>query len=138
MKYSNEELEKAFLEINKNANPWLAFFGALIGAVPGLAIYIIYDAMGGILYIMLALSPMIVGFFAKFVGRTYTIKHRLSVGIVGSLVHIAGCYYLQFSPLLYVLTPTAFAISFTLSKVKLDKRQSWAVSSFEFGKMDNN
>lgn len=138
MKYTTEELETSYSEIKKNANPIYAFFGALIGALPAVALYFFYGEMGGALYIMLALPPLIVGFAAKFIGRTYSIKHRLAVGIIGALVHILGCYLIQFSPIIYMLAPVAFAIAFTTAKIKLEPIQSHALASANFGKIGTN
>ncbi len=91
--------------------------------------------MGGAFYIMLALPPLMVGFAAKFIGRTYSMKHRMAVGLVGVLVHILGCYLLQVSPIIYILAPVAFAIAFTAARVKLEPIQSHALASAKFGKI---
>lgn len=138
LKYSTEELEAALAEVNKNANPIYAFIGAVIGALPAIAVFFFYGEMGAVFYIMLALPPLIIGFFAKYTGRTYEISHRISVGVVGAIVHILCCYLFQASPLIYLLAPAAFAIAFTTAKVKLDEIQNWAVAEAKFGKLNIN
>ena len=120
MKYSKEEMIAALNDINKNQKPVLAFFASIVGAIPAIALYFFFAQMGGLLYIFLALPPLIVGFFARYVGRTYKAKHRISIGVVGALVHIVGCFLLQLSPLAYLLTPVAFGIAMSVAKIKLE------------------
>lgn len=56
--------------------------------------------MGSVLYLMLALPPAVVGLFARFTGRTHKAKHRIIIGVVGAIVHIAGCILLGLNPLI--------------------------------------
>jgi VIT1/CCC1 family predicted Fe2+/Mn2+ transporter len=138
LRYSNEEMEKALAEINRNQKPVLAFFASLVGAVPAIAMYFFFAQMGGVLYLMLALPPAFVGLFGRFVGRTYKIKHRVSVGIVGAFVHIIGCLLLQFNPLIYLLTPVAFLIAMSVAKIKLERIHSLAILQADLGKLNAN
>ena len=136
MRYSNEEMENAFAEINRNQKSVLAFIASLIGAVPAIGMYFFFAQMGGVLYLMLALPPAIVGLFARFVDRTYKAKHRISVGIVGALVHVAGCLLLQFNPLIYLLTPVAFFIAMSVAKIKLEHIHGLAIIQASLGKLN--
>lgn len=138
MRYSKEEMVKALNEINSNQKPVLGFFAALVGAVPAIAMYLFFSQAGAILYLMLALPPAIVGLFARFVGRTYKIKYRIPVGVVGALVHVAGCMLLQFSPLVYFLTPVAFLIAMSVSKIKVGHIHSLAMIQYDLGNLDIN
>lgn len=138
MKYSIEELEVAFAEVSKNSNPLYAFVGAVIGALPGLALFFLFGEMGGALFIMLALPPIMIGLFAKFIGRTYEVKPRISVGIVAAALHVLGCYLIGFGPIIYLLTPVAFAVAFTFAKVKLEGIHASAVTAAEFGKLNTS
>ncbi|RVT48176.1 hypothetical protein EMM73_02470 [Rheinheimera sediminis] len=135
MRYSNEEMENALAEINRNQKPVLAFIASLIGAVPAMGMYFFFAQMGGVLYLMLALPPAFVGLFARFVGRTYKAKHRISVGIVGALVHVAGCLLLQFNPLIYLLAPVAFFIAMSVAKIKLKHIHGLAIIQANLGKL---
>ena len=85
---------------------------------------------------MLVLPPAVVGLFARFTGRTYKTKHRLLIGAVGAIVHIAGCMLLGLSPLIYLLTPVAFGISMYLAKIKLEAVHIWAIKQEELGQLD--
>jgi hypothetical protein len=138
LRFSQEEMLEALDEINKNQKPLLAFFAALVGAVPAIVLYFFFAQMGGVLYIMLALPPALVGLFARFVGRTYKAKHRISVGFVGALVHVIGCVLLEFNPLIYLLTPVAFGIAMVVSKIKLDRVHEWALDQEETGLLNTN
>jgi len=120
LRYSKEEMIAALDEINKNQKPGLAIAASLVGAIPAIAIYFFFAQMGGLLYVFLALPPAIVGFFARYVGRTYQSKHRIPVGVVGAIVHITGCILLGLNPLIYVLTPVAFGIAMSVAKIKLE------------------
>lgn len=138
MRYSNEEMEGALAEINSNQKPVLAFFASLVGAVPAIAMYLFFAQMGGAIYLMLAVPPAFIGLFARFVGRTYKAKHRIPVGIVGAFVHIIGCLLLQFSPLIYLLTPVAFMIAMSVAKIKLERIHSQAILQADLGKLNVN
>lgn len=138
MRYSKEEMERALAEINSNQKPVLAFFASLIGAMPAITMYLFFAQMGGAIYLMLVLPPAFVGLFARFVGRTYKIKHRISVGIVGASVHVIGCLLLLFNPLIYLLTPVAFVIAMSVAKIKLERIHSDAILHADLGKLNAN
>ncbi|MEM5550066.1 hypothetical protein WNY63_04905 [Pseudoalteromonas neustonica] len=138
MRFSIEEMEAAFTEINEHANPKLALLGALSGSLPAIAVYFLFMEMGGLLLIMLFLSPLIIGYFARFVGRTYKVKHRISVGVIGALVYIIGCILLGLGPLYYLLVPVAFGVAMTTAKIKLYRVHEWAIEWEENGKLFKN
>lgn len=92
--------------------------------------------MGSVLCLMLALPPAAVGLFARFTGRTYKAKHRIIIGVVSAIVHIAGCILLGLNPLIYLLTPVAFFISMHLAKIKLGRVQLWAIKQEELGQLN--
>jgi uncharacterized membrane protein HdeD (DUF308 family) len=138
LRFSKEEMLEALDEINKNQKPLLAFLAALVGAVPAIALYFFFAQMGGVLYVMLAIPPALVGVFARFVGRTYKAKHRISVGFIGALVHVIGCVLLEFNPLIYVLTPVAFGIAMVVSKIKLERVHEWALDQEATGLLNTN
>ena len=138
MRYTIEEMESAYSYINKNAKPLLAFIGALTGLIPAFGLYFLYSDMGAILWVMLALPPLVIGLFSKFVGRTYKATHRISVGVVGALVHLAGCYMFQLNPIAYLMVPVAFVISMTSAKIKLDRVHHAAILQADLGKINTN
>ena len=133
MKHSNEEMEAALLVLYKNEKPIYAFLGALIGGAVGISFFVFFSAMDAIIVFMLAVPPICIGLFARFTGSVFKIKHRLPIGVIGAIVHIAGCYLLQLSPLAYILTPVAFGIAMQLSKIKLNRVQSYALYQEEIG-----
>ena len=138
MRFSQEEMLEALDEINKKQKPLLAFFAALVGAIPAVALYFFFAQIGGVLYVMLAIPPAIVGLFARFVGRTYKAKHRVSVGAVGVLVHIIGCVLLEFNPLIYLLTPVAFGVAMVVAKIKLERVHEWALDQESTGLLNTD
>ncbi len=138
MRFTNEEMEAAYTEINEKADPKRAFGGALAGVIPALVLYFIFAMMGGLLWVMLALPPMVIGFFARFVGRTYKHKHRLPVGAVGAIVHVLGCFLLGLNPMAYLLAPVAFGIAMVTAKIKLYRVHIWALDMAEQGKINTD
>ncbi|GAB4196045.1 MAG: hypothetical protein Tsb002_29100 [Wenzhouxiangellaceae bacterium] len=138
MRFSDEEMANSLIELKKNASPAYGFFAALFALIPAISMYFLFAHMGGALYIMLAIPPAIVGLAARFVGRCYKVKHRLPVGFLGAVVHLVGCYLLQLNPILYLMTPVAFAISVNVSKVKLERVHIWALNQEELGKLNTD
>ena len=136
LKYTKEELELALTEVSDNADPVYAFVGAMVGGIPAIVLYLFFSQMGGIFFIMLILPPFMIGYAAKFMGRTYTIKHRIPVGLTAAFIHVLGSYLAQFDFLIFILTPVTFAIAFTIAKVKLNSVQSWAIAEADFGKLN--
>ena len=53
MRFSIEEMEAAFTEINEHANPVLAFLGALSGSLPAIMVYFLFMEMSGVLVILM-------------------------------------------------------------------------------------
>lgn len=135
MRFSIEEMEAAFTEINEHANPLLAFLGALSGSLPAIMVYFLFTEMGGVLLVLMFLSPLIIGYFARFVGRTYKAKHRLAVGFVGATVYILGCVIFGMNPLMYLLVPVAFGIAMSTAKIKLYRVHEWAIEWEQNGKL---
>ena len=136
MRFSKQEMQEALNEISQNEKPLMAIVGALIGAVPAIAMYYYFSKMGGVLSVMLAIPPFIVGIFSRFMGCTYRFKHRVPAGIVGAIVHVIGCLLLGFNPLVYLLTPVAFAIDLITAKIKLAAVHEWAIDQKNFGILD--
>lgn len=128
----------ALIDLKKNAKPIYGLLAAIFALLPGTAMYFFFAEMGGILYVMLAIPPAIVGFTARFVGRCYTFKHRLPVGLVGAVVHLIGCFLLQLNPFIYLMTPVAFVIALTVAKVKLERVHIWALDQEQLGKLNTN
>lgn len=138
MRFSIEEMEAAFTEINEHANPLLAFLGALSGALPAIMVYFLFMEMGGVLLILMLFSPLLIGYFARFVGRTYKAKHRVAVGFVGVTVYILGCVLLGMNPLMYLLVPVAFGVAMSTAKIKLYRVHEWAIEWEKNGKLFKN
>lgn len=138
MRFSIEEMEAAFTEINEHANPVLAFLGALSGSLPAIMVYFLFMEMSGVLVILMFLSPWIIGYSARFVGRTYKAKHRIAVGFVGATVYIFGCILFAMNPLMYLLVPVAFGIAMSTAKIKLYRVHEWAIEWQQNGKLFKN
>ncbi|MEM7422051.1 MAG: hypothetical protein AAF364_20415 [Pseudomonadota bacterium] len=136
MRFTDEEMIAALQELNAKQKPMQGLFGAIIGAFVGFVFYLFISQMGAAIIIMLAVPPASIGLFARFTGQMYSLKYRLPVGAIGALLHIFGCYMLGLTPLAYILTPVAFIIAVTLSKVKLERVHIWAISQEEIGKLN--
>ncbi|RUO29573.1 hypothetical protein [Aliidiomarina soli] len=133
MKYSIEEMQHAYAELNKKERPLAAFFGAIGGALPVAALYLLFGEMGGVLAVMLLLPPVVIGLFARYTGFPYRLKVRLPIGLIAMILHIAGCWLLQLNPLLYLLAPVCAGIAISMSKVKLSKLQDLAIDRAKMG-----
>ena len=140
MRYTQDEMRRAYLEIEQNAKPSHALIAGIIGAVPAIAFYAFISLDAYVAIVFLAIPAAIIGLFARFVGRTYRLKHRLPIGAIAALIHVFGCYMIGLHILSYVLTPVAFAIAVTLSSIKLEDIHHMAITQIEAGilKLDSN
>lgn len=136
MRFSKQEMQEALKEINQNEKPLMTIIGALIGVVPAIIMYYYFSKMGGVLFLMLAIPPFIVGMFSRVLGCAYKLKYRIPVGVIGACIHIFGCWYLGLSPLVYLLAPVAFTIALMISKVKLSPVHEWAIDQDQYGRLD--
>ena len=135
MRYTQEEMQLAYDDISRKTKPMGAIFGALVGVIPALALYLFFSVIGGHYLLLLIIPPAVIGFFARFVGRTYKLSHRIPVGLIGAIVHIIGCYIMGGSVIVYALTPVAFGISVIVAKTKLEEVHEWALYQAEIGKL---
>lgn len=135
LRYTKQELEDAFGELNSQESPLTGFLAVLIASVPVLFIYMFFSQMTVILLIFLAVPPLLIGYAAQFGGRCYKIKHRLPIGFLSAFTFILGCIVLNVHPLYFLLAPIAFMISFIVAKVKLKRINVWAIEEYEMGKI---
>jgi hypothetical protein len=130
-----DETELAYAELQKNEKPMMTFVGALVGCLPATVIYVLFASMGGVLAFFLFIPGIVIGYFARFVGRPFNLKPRLLVGFLAFILHCFATYYIGFSPLIYILAPVCFAVAVTFSKVKLSRLQEFAIGQAEIGKI---
>ncbi|WP_152614540.1 hypothetical protein [Pseudoalteromonas luteoviolacea] len=138
MRFSEKEMISALIELKENEKTCLWLLCCIFFFDPAVSMYFLFAEIGGALFIMLAIPPAVVGFAARFVGRSYKLKHRLPVGCLGALVHLVGCYLLSFNPFIYLMAPVAFVISASVAKVKLERVHIWALDQEELGKINTN
>lgn len=138
MKYSQDEMRRAFLEIESEAKPKSALIAAAIGAVPAIAFYALLSINNYLLLVLLVIPPLIIALFARFVGKTYRLKHRLPIGAIAAVIHIFGCYILNLSPLIYLLAVVAFVIGVQFSCIKLEQIHYFAIDKIDDGLLDLN
>lgn len=138
MRYSMEEMQDAYDELNRKERPFVAFGGAIGGALPASALYFLFGQMGGIFLLMLLLPAAVIGIFARYTGFPYRLKPRIPIGLLTMVLHFAGCWLLQLNPLVYLLGPVCAGVAITVSKVKLSRVQEYAIGQYEMGKLDLN
>ncbi|ALO42768.1 hypothetical protein PP2015_2271 [Pseudoalteromonas phenolica] len=138
LRFSEDEMVSALIALRENEKPVYGFFAAFFALIPAVSMYFLFADMGGALYVMFAIPPAMVGFAARFVGRSYKFKHRLPVGFLGVFAHLVGCYLLSLNPFLYLMAPVAFVISASVAKVKLERVHIWALDQEEMGKINTN
>lgn len=135
MKYSIEELQTAYRQLTQQQRPWIAFGGAIGGAMPAAALYVVFATMGGMYLWMLLLPAAIMGWFARFAGAPYQLKARLPVGVLAAALHLLGCWLLQLSPLAYLLAPVCAVVAMSCAKIKLSMLQQHALLQAHLGKL---
>ncbi len=136
MRYTHEEMELALTELTKNAKPMHGFVAALFACIPTAALCYVISTMAAIPLVVLIIPPLIIGLTARFVGRTYRIKHRLPIGIIGAAMYLLYWGVLQLNPAFTLLLPIAFYISFFTAKIKLKPVDIWALEEQELGAFD--
>ncbi|MDP5143937.1 hypothetical protein ORJ00_14410 [Rheinheimera baltica] len=138
MRYSIEEMQDAYDEINRKERPLVAFGGALGGALPAAALYFLFAQIGGIFLPMLLMPAAVIGIFARYTGFPYRLKPRIPIGILAMVFHFAGCWLLQLNPFVYLLGPVCAGVAISVSKVKLSRVQEFAIGRAEIGKLGPN
>ena len=136
--FSQEESEKAYAELVKNESVTLTILGALAGCIPAFAIYAFFTTLGGVLAIFLFIPSMVIGLFARFVGRPFNVKPRIFAGILAVVLHCAAIYLFGFHPLTLILAPACFIAAVTISKVSLDRLQNYAITQAEVSSIGTN
>lgn len=137
MRYSQEEMKTAYNNVMKKCKPMGAIFGALVGTIPALAIYIsfVFMNVNGPIWILCIFPPAVIGMFSRFVGRTFRPEHRIPTGLIGAITHILGCYILGSGIIFYLLAPINFAIAMIVAKTKLSEVEEWAIYQADIGKL---
>lgn len=105
----------------------LVIVGSLIGALPAMALYILFGVMEGVLAFFLVLPAFLVAFSARFVGRPFTRSARAIVGVISALVHLGGAVFLFVSPASFALIPASFIIGFRFSMAGLTEEEEKAL-----------
>ncbi|WP_417358550.1 hypothetical protein [Gallaecimonas pentaromativorans] len=135
MSYSDIELKRAYQELIDKENIMAAFLGGIGGAIPGAAIFYLIGLMHGFLLIMLVIPPALIGISARFTGYPYHFKTRLPLGLLAAALHIAGCWYLQLSPLFYLVAAVAFVEAVSFSKITPTREQEAALTNLSIGRL---
>lgn len=135
MRYSMEEMQVAYDELNRKERPFVAFGGAIGGALPASALYLLFALLGGVFLFMLLVPAAVIGLFARYTGFPYRLKARIPIGLLAMLLHCVGCWLLQLNPLAYLLGPVCAAVAISASKVKLSRVQEFAIGQAEIGKL---
>lgn len=138
MRYSMDEMQEAYDELNRKERPIVAFGGAIGGALPASALYFLFGQMGGVFLLMLLLPAAVIGLFARYTGFPYRLRPRLPIGLLAMVLHFAGCWLLQLNPLVYLLGPVCAGVAISVSKVKLSRVQEFALGQAEVGKLSPN
>lgn len=133
MRYTHEEMELALAELTKNAKPMHGFVAALFACMPTTALCYVISTMTAIPLVTLIIPPVIIGLTARFVGRTYYIKHRLPIGMIGAAMYLISLGILQLNPAFTLLLPITFYIAFSTAKIKLNPVDIWALEGLELG-----
>jgi uncharacterized membrane protein len=128
MRYTNDELQHALEQLNKEQFPMGAFLGALIGGTLAVGIFIVLSFMSAFFIWMIILPSLTVGLFSGFTGRIHEFKYRIIPGTIAALVHI-GCMltFFKIHLLFLFLTPISFFGATWLSKRKLNNIQHSAI-----------
>lgn len=132
MKYPKEEMETAYQQLVQREKPLYTFLGALAGLPPAAAFYLLLGTGGWVLIVMLLVPPAIIGLFARYIGSPFRLKPRVPVGIIAFVLHLVGCYFLGLS-LSYLLAPVAGIVAVTLSRVRLNDLEKFAIGHAELG-----
>ncbi|WP_223786893.1 hypothetical protein [Marinicella meishanensis] len=136
MKFSPTELAETHQAMTQQASPIGAIVGALMGAVPAIAIYAFFVHMGAILYVFIMIPPAIIGLAAQFTGQVHAIKHRLAVGLIASVVHLACLYYFNYRLLYYFLVPIIFVVAVAVAKKRLSRIEQLVADMEAEGRFD--
>lgn len=132
MKYSKEDMEAAYQQLVQREKPLHTFLGALAALPPAAAFYLLLGTNSWVLIVLLLVPPAVIGLFARYIGSPFRLKPRIPVGIVAFVLHVAGCYVLGLG-LSYLLAPVAGIVAVSLSRVRLNDLQEFAVGHAELG-----
>ena len=136
MKFTEQEIQQTYNELNQTASPWGALVGALMGSIPAIAMYAFFVHIGGILYVFLLIPPAMIGFAAQFTGRVYRVEHRIPVAVIACLVYSASIHYFNYRGWLYFLTPIVFTTALVTAKRRLNQIQDWVVDMQAEGRFE--
>lgn len=118
-RYSQLDMQEAYLKLRQQEQPWLTWLGALSGTIPATVALLLIISMGGFFLWMLMIPSALIGAVAAYVGRSWQVRTRLPVAIYAALYHIGVMLFFSLPPLLYLLTPICAGLAFSCAKIKL-------------------
>ena len=133
MPFSQTQAIEAYKALESKQKPLLTFIGACIGCVPAAALFMLLSSLEGILVFLLLTPCILIGLLARLVGRSYHIKPRVPVGILGLVFYCAGVIALHLHPMLLMLAPCCFLIAISTAKVGLSRLERFALTQVELG-----
>jgi hypothetical protein len=119
-RYSQLDMQEAYLKLQQQEQPVLTWLGALTGTIPATVTVFLMLSLGGFFLWMLMIPSAIIGAVAAYVGRSWQIATRLPVAIYAGLYHVVVVTFFSFSPLLYLLTPICAFVAFSCAKMPLN------------------
>lgn len=138
MKYTEEELVDAYNDVYEKEKTITTILAGLIGVLPAAAAFVFFGLMGGILIWFIFIPAFFIGIFARFAGKPVRFIALLPLGVIAFLLHLLGCFFLGFSPPIYLLAPISAGIAMFTGKRKLTHIQRFAISRAELGKLNTN
>ncbi len=132
-RYSQLDMQEAYLKLRHQEQPWLTWLGALSGTIPATVALLLIITMGGFFLWMLMIPSALIGAVAAYVGRSWRTSTRIPVAIYAALYHVAVMQLFSLSPLLYLLTPICAGVAFSCAKIKLSHVERLALVSQSAG-----
>ncbi len=132
-RYSQLDMQEAYLKLRHQEQPWLTWLGALSGTIPATVALLLIISMGGFFLWMLMIPSALIGAVAAYVGRSWRTSTRVPVAVYAALYHVGVMLFFTLPPLFYLLTPICAAVAFSCAKIKLSHVERLALVSQSAG-----